>query len=90
MAPCFAGALAVGLIERLPDRGGDHGVLALRHMGEGVAHPVHTAALPGSVEDTGYGGLEADVRIGDHQLHATQPAALEAAQGHCQRKILNT
>ena len=48
-----------GCIEGLPDRGGDDGVLALRDMGEGVAHPVNAAALPGRLEDPGDGGLQA-------------------------------
>ena len=41
----------IGLIEGLPDRGGHDGVLALRHMGQRVAHPVNAAALPGGIED---------------------------------------
>jgi hypothetical protein len=46
LAPGFAGMGAVGLVEGLPDRGGDNGVLAARDMGESIAHPVNAAALP--------------------------------------------
>jgi site-specific DNA recombinase len=41
---------------------------------------VHRAPLPGSVEDPRDGRLEPGVRVGDHQLHAVEPAALQAAQ----------
>lgn len=50
---------AVGLVEGLPDGGGDDGVLALGDMGEGVADPVNPAPLPGCLEDPRDGGLEA-------------------------------
>jgi hypothetical protein len=37
------------------------------------AHEVHAAALPGRGEDLRDGGLDALVRVGDHQLDAAQP-----------------
>lgn len=45
--PRLDDVLAVGLIERMPDRARDDRMLSLRHMSECVANPVHTAALPG-------------------------------------------
>jgi site-specific DNA recombinase len=41
---------------------------------------VHPAPLPGRVEDTRDGRLEPGVGVGDHQLHAVEAAALQAAQ----------
>jgi len=46
MAPGLVRSLAVGLQKGLADRGGNHGVLALGHVRQGVAHPMHPAALP--------------------------------------------
>jgi hypothetical protein len=43
----------VGLQERLADRRGDHRVLALLHVRQGVAHPVCAAALPRCAEHAG-------------------------------------
>ena len=50
---------AVRLVEGLPDRGGEDGVLTARDMGQRVPDPVDAAALPGGFEDQGDGGLEA-------------------------------
>src|SRR6516164_2559761 len=51
MAPGLVRCLGVGLQEGLTDRGGNHGVLTFRHMRQGVAHPMHAAALPAGAED---------------------------------------
>ena len=75
LPPGMMGGIGVGLEEGLPQRGGDHGVLAFRHMGQGVAHPMDPAALPGGAEHAGDRLLEALVGIGDHQLHAVQATA---------------
>ena len=61
-APGFSGLLTVGLVEGLPDRGGNDGVLAARDMRQGVAHPVNAAALPGCFEHAFDGRPEAAVR----------------------------
>lgn len=45
LAPSFAGMGAVGLIEGLPDRGRDDGVLTSGDMSEGVPHPMHAGAV---------------------------------------------
>jgi len=42
---------------------------------ERVTEKVHLATLPGGGEHLGGRGLDPLVGIGDHQLHATQPAA---------------
>jgi hypothetical protein len=70
----------VGLVEGLPDRGGDDGVLAARDMRQGVPHPVDATALPPCAEDLARGGLEALTVTADHQLHAPQPAPGQRAQ----------
>ena len=70
---------AIGLIEGLPDRGGHNGVLALRDMRQGVAHPMHPAALPGRLEYPRDGGLEPRMRVADHQPDATEAAGFQGA-----------
>src|SRR5512134_593470 len=61
-------------------RGGEHGVLALRHVGERIAGPVHPAALPGGAEDADDRRLQPLMGVGDHQLDAGKAASLEALQ----------
>jgi hypothetical protein len=68
----------VRLLESLAQGGGDHGVLALGHVGQGIARPMHATALPGSAEHAGNGGLQHFVGIGDHQLDAGEAASLQA------------
>lgn len=70
----------IGLEEDLPDRGGNDGVLALRHVRQRVAHEVDTAALPGGADDACDGGLQTLVGVGDHQLHAFEAPPDEVAQ----------
>jgi len=79
-APCLAGLGSVGLIEGLADRGSNDGVLAARDVGQGVAHPVDAAALPGGLEDAIDGRAQAAVGIRDDRPGAVEPADLEAAQ----------
>ena len=52
----------------------------LGHVRQRIAHPVHSAPLPGRAEDAGDGGLEALVGIGDDQLHALQSATDEVLE----------
>lgn len=78
LAPGFPCMGAVGLVERLADRGGNDGVLAARDMREGIPDPVNAAPLPGGFEDPGDGGLEPCVGIADHQ---PDPAQASGAQG---------
>src|SRR5512144_1263315 len=68
----------VRLLESLAQGGGDHGVLALGHVGQGIAGPMHATALPSGAQHPGNGGLQPFVSIGDHQLDAGEAAALEA------------
>jgi len=49
--PGLASVLAIRLIEGLSDGGGHDGVLAFRDMGERVANPMYTAALPTCIEE---------------------------------------
>ena len=80
--PSLVRGLGVGLQESLADRGGDHGVLTLGHVRQGVAHPVHAAALPGRTQHPGDRGA-AVMGVGDHQLDALETAldqALEEAR----------
>ena len=55
-------------------------VLALAGMGEGVAHEVHAAALPGGAEHPGDRRLQPLVGVGDDQLDAAQAAAGQALE----------
>src|SRR5579883_3260918 len=49
-------------------------------MGQGVAHEVDAAALPGGSEDPGDGRLDALMSVGDDQLHAAQAPPGELTQ----------
>lgn len=40
LAPCFVGTGPIGLIQGLPDRCGNNGVLAARDMRQGIPYPV--------------------------------------------------
>ena len=62
------------------DEGGDDAPALAAGMGQQVAGEVHAAALPCGAEDPGRGGLQALVVVGDHQLHAAQPAPGQRAQ----------
>jgi hypothetical protein len=65
-----------GLGEDRADGGGDHLGGGFGDPGEDVAHEMHPAALPGGTDEhRGDGGLEAEMVIGDDELHAAQPAA---------------
>ena len=65
MPPGLMRGLGIGLQESLADRGGDHGVLAFRHMRQGVAHPMHAAPLPGRTEHPGDRVAQAVMSVGD-------------------------
>ena len=49
-------------------------------MGQGVAHDVHAAALPGGVEHLGDRRLEPLVGVGDAEIDASEAAPGELAQ----------
>jgi hypothetical protein len=68
VAPGLMRGLGIGLQKGLADRGGDHGVLAFGHMGQGVAHPMNAAPLPGRTEHPGDRMAQPVVSVGDHQL----------------------
>jgi hypothetical protein len=80
LSPDLRCAFLIGLQEDLADRGGDDSVLALGHIGQGIAHEVHPAALPGGAHDAGDRALEALVSIGDDQLHAGKTAPNKVLQ----------
>lgn len=61
-------ARLIGLEEGLAQRSRGHGLLGLADMGQGVAHPVHAAALPGGAESAGDRGLQPRMGIGDDEL----------------------
>jgi len=44
-------------------------------MGQQIAHRMHTATLPGGVQNLGDGGFKTFMRIGYDELDATQAAA---------------
>jgi hypothetical protein len=50
-APLLTGGLSIILRKRRGDEGGDDAATALAGVGQGVAHEVHPAALPGRCED---------------------------------------
>jgi hypothetical protein len=77
----FVDMVGVGLGEDGADGGGDHLGRALGDLGEQVAEEVDPAALDGGA---GHGGLdrlsEAEVGVGDDQLHPGQASGLQAPQ----------
>jgi hypothetical protein len=64
----------------LTDRGGDHGVLALGHVRQGVAHPMNSAPLPCRTEHPGDGVAQAIVSVGNHQLDALETTLDQALE----------
>ena len=78
MAPSLMRRLGIRLEKGLTDRGGDHGVLALGHMRQGIAHPMDPAALPGGAEHAIGGMAQAVMGIGDDELHAFETAFEQA------------
>ena len=80
LAPLDLRAVGVLLGEGGGDEGGDDAPALAAGMGQQVAGEVHAAALPCGAEDPGRGGLQALVVVGDHQLHAAQPAPGQRAQ----------
>src|SRR3954447_24996203 len=78
MPPSIVRRLGIGLQKGLPDRSGDHRVLALGHMRERIAHPMNSASLPARAEHAGDRMAQAVVRIGDDQLDALQAAPDQA------------
>jgi putative transposase len=59
LAPDLCRGSVVGLEEDLADSGGNNSVLALGHVGQGIAHEVDAATLPGGAEHSGDRCLEA-------------------------------
>ncbi len=62
------------------DEGRHHATALAAGVRQQVAHGMHAATLPGGVSNLADGSFEAFMRIGDHQLDATQAAAPQAAQ----------
>jgi len=68
------------LRERGVDKRQDHLTLALVRERESVAHEVHSTALPRRGKDLRDRRLEAEMRIRNHEFHATESAPREIAQ----------
>lgn len=78
--PGLHGTVVVGLDERLSDRGGDHGVLALGNVGQRIAHGMHPASLPCRAEHAHKSGLQPFMGIRDDELDPGQAPAHQIAQ----------
>ena len=76
--PLRLGRLWRVLHEDRADGGRDHALLRLVGTGQRVAHEVHAAALPGGLEQLEGSGLDAFVHVADDELHAAQPAPVQA------------
>ena len=72
LLPLLSCRLAVGLLKGVPERGRNHSSVTLTDEGERVSHEVDAAALPGSTEHFGCGGLEPLVRVADDELDPAQ------------------
>ena len=70
MAPSLVRGIRVGSQESLADRRGDHGVLDLGDIRQGVSDPMNSTALPARTKHARNGMPQALVGIGDHQLDA--------------------
>jgi hypothetical protein len=71
----------IGLGEDGTDGGGDHLGRALGDLGEQIAEEVDPTALDGRPGHGGLDGLaQAEVGVGDDQLHTLEPVGLERAQ----------
>jgi hypothetical protein len=75
-----AGLLEAGGAEDGANRRPDQLLQVLGAVPQRIAEEVHGATLPGAAQHLGDGLLEALVGVGDHQLHARQAAADQAAQ----------
>jgi hypothetical protein len=71
---------AVRLQKGLAQRRGDHTLLGLGDIGEGIAHPMHAAALPAGAKHPADRRFEPLMSVGDHQLDAAQAASRQALQ----------
>src|ERR1700720_915169 len=80
VAQHLAGLGPIGLQKRLAQRGGNHALLGLGDIGEGIAHPMHAAALPGAAEHPADRRFQPLMGVGDDQLDASQPASRQALQ----------
>jgi hypothetical protein len=78
MPPSIVRRLGIGLQKGLPDRSGDHRVLALGHVRERIAHPMNSASLPARTEHAGDRQAQTLVGVRDHQLDALQAAPDQA------------
>jgi hypothetical protein len=77
----FVDVAGIRLGEDGANGGGDHLGGALGDLGEHVAEEVDPAALHrGAGHHRGHGLAQAEVGVGDDQLHPAQPACLQAAQ----------
>lgn len=65
-SPLLLGRLGIFLGEGGSNEGRDDTPSAAAGMGQGIAHEVYPAALPGGGEDLRDRGLQALVRVGDH------------------------
>src|SRR6266571_3083804 len=70
----------IRLQEGLAQRRRHHALLGLGDIGEGIAHPMHAAALPTGGKDPPDRCFQPFMGVGDDQLHATQPAPRQALQ----------
>src|SRR6202047_1498814 len=57
-----------------------HALLGLGDIGEGIAHPMHAAALPGGAEHPADRRFQPLMGIRDHQLDPAQAASRQALQ----------
>src|SRR6516165_1815557 len=80
MAPGLLRGISIGLQESLADRSGDHGVLALRDMRQGVFDPMNPAPLPGGAEHPRDGVAQPVMSVRDHQLDALETALDQSLQ----------
>src|SRR6516225_4740815 len=80
MPPGLTCGLGIGLQAGLADCGGDHGVLALRHVRQSVAHPMNSASLPSRTEHAADRVAQTLVGVRNHQLDALETTLDQALE----------
>ena len=79
-SPLGSGCFGVVLVEGGGDEGGNDTAALPAGIRQHIAHEMYTAGLPSGVEHPGDRGLEAFMRIRDHELDAAQSTAGKLTQ----------
>ena len=85
MAQHLAGLGPVGLQEGLTQRSCRHALLGFGDIGQGIAHPMHAAALPGSAKHLADPRFEPFMSVGDDSLTLRNPRRVRLSENPTRR-----